>query len=165
MIVIAIVGIVLSAGIPMMWKAMAKDQLAKAVNDVIEGCKTARDRAILRNRPYDFVIRKKSETGAREMTIEESPIKDPSGLAFPGSNQPTREVGSLMGDFPRMLGDEVRIQLIDVNFTDHLEANEVRVRFSQNGTSDEFTVVMERDGKQRHIKVDIITGTAFEVVK
>ena len=37
MIVIAILAIIITAGIPMMWKAMAKNQMAKAVSDVIEG--------------------------------------------------------------------------------------------------------------------------------
>lgn len=164
MIVIAIVGIVMTAGIPMMWKALSKDQLSKAVNDVIEGCKTARDRAILQNRPYDFVIRNRSEKDA-ELTVEAARIKDPSGLAFPGSDKPMREPGSLMGDFPRKLGDDVMIELLDVNFVDHMGATEARVRFYPNGTSDEFTILMKKDGVQRHVRVDIITGTAYEVVK
>src|SRR3954468_7328487 len=119
MIVIAIVGIVMTAGIPMMWKALSKDQLSKAVNDVIEGCKTARDRAILQNQPYEFVIRNKSEKES-ELTIEAAKVRDPSGLAFPGSTATVREPGNIVGDFPRTLGDDVMIQLLDVNFVDHM---------------------------------------------
>ena len=103
MIVIAILAIIITAGIPMLWKAMAKNQMAKAVTDVIEGCKTARDRAILQNRPYDFVIRVLGEHDV-DMNVEATKIKDPSGLAFAGSDQTVREPGSLVGDFPRGAG-------------------------------------------------------------
>jgi prepilin-type N-terminal cleavage/methylation domain-containing protein len=164
MIVIAIVAMVVTAGIPMMWKAMAKDQLGKAVHDVIEGCKLARDRAILHNRPYDFVIRVQGETQV-DMNVEAAKIKDPSGLAFAGSDQPLREPGSLMGEFPRAMGDEVKVTLLDVNFVDHMGAAEAHVRFYPNGTSDEFTIIMERDGVQRHVRADIIAGSVYEVVK
>jgi hypothetical protein len=164
MIVIAIVAIVITAGIPMMWKALAKDQMAKAVHDIIEGCKLARDRAILHNRPYDFEIRIQGEHEV-DLNVESAKIKDPSGLAFPGSDQSVREPGSLVGDFPRKLGDEVNIQLLDVNFVDHMAAAEARVRFFPNGTCDEFTVLLERAGAQRHIRADIITGSVYEVVK
>lgn len=165
MIVVSIMALVMTAGVPMMWKAMTKNELSKAVNDTIEGCKTARDRAILQNRPYDFVIRNRTEKDA-EITVEQSKIRDPAGLAFPGSAATTvREPGSLMGDFPRKVGQDVAVELIAVNFVDHMGASEARVRFYQNGTSDEFTVVFAKDGKQREVKVDIITGTAFEVTK
>lgn len=164
MIVIAIMALIMTAGVPMVWKAMTKDQLSKAVNDTIEGCKTARDRAILQNRPYDFVIRNRTEKEA-EFLVETSKIRDPSGLAFPGSGSVVKEPGSLLGDFPRMLGQDVVIELVAVNFVDHMGASEARVRFYQNGTSDEFSVIFAKDGKQREVKVDIITGTAYEVAK
>ena len=48
MIVMAIVAIILSMGVPSMMRAMEKDDLARAVRDVIEGCKTARDRRFFR---------------------------------------------------------------------------------------------------------------------
>jgi prepilin-type N-terminal cleavage/methylation domain-containing protein len=163
MIVIAIAAMVMTAGIPMMWKMLAKEQLAKAVNDVIEGCKTARDRAILQNQPYEFVIRNKTEKES-ELTIEAAKIRDPSGLAFPGSTATVKEPGSITGDFPRKLGDDVMIQLIDVNFVDHMGFPEARVRFYPNGTSDEFTVVLKKGTVQRQIHLDTITGTAFEVL-
>ncbi len=164
MIVIAIMGIVVTAGIPMMWKMLAKDQMAKAVNDVIEGCKTARDRAILHNRPYEFIVRNRNEHEA-EFDVEAAKIKDPSGLAFPGSDTAIREPGSLVGEFPRMLGSDVIVELIAVNFIDHMGAGEAHVRFYPNGTSDEFTVVLRKDTVQRQVRVDLITGTAYEVVK
>ncbi len=164
MIVIGIVGMVMTAGIPMMWRTLAKNPMAKAVNDVLEGCKLARDMAILKNRPHDFVIRNRSETEA-EMLVEASKIRDPSGLAFPGSDKAPRTGGSLAGEFPRLLGRDVAIELIAVNLVDMMGASEARARFFPNGTADEFTVVFHKDGVRRTVQVDIITGAAFEVVK
>lgn len=162
MIVIAILALVMTAGIPMMTRALSKDQLAKAVNDTLEGCKLARDRAILQNRPYDFVIRNRSEHDA-EMAVEASVLK----VAGPtpgvtAASVGTKEVGSLVGDFPRKLGKDVAIELVYVNLVDLMNASEARVRFNPNGTSDEFTIIYAFNGKRRTIKVDIITGSAWE---
>jgi prepilin-type N-terminal cleavage/methylation domain-containing protein len=164
MIVIGIIAMVMTAGVPMMWRALAKDPLAKAVNDVLEGCKLARDMSILQNKPYEFVIRNRTENDA-EMLVEAAKIKDPSGLAFPGSDKPAHSAGSLASAFPRKLGEDVAVELLAVNLADMMEASEARARFYPNGTADEFTVVFHRNGVRRTVQVDIITGAAFEVIK
>ncbi len=74
------------------------------------------------------------------------------------------EPPTLNTGFPRKLGEDVMIQLIDVNFVDHMQADAARVRFHPNGTSDHFTVVMNWKGKQRTVDLDIITGTPQELV-
>lgn len=177
MIVIGIIALVMTAGVPLMTRAMHKDQLAKAVNDTLEGCKLARDRAILQNKPYDFVIRNRTEKDA-ELLVETARIKDPGVAAKADAISPgpvletgaggppaaaTKEPATLMGDFPRKLGEDVAIEQVFVNMIDHMAAAEARVRFFPNGTSDEFLVTFARDGKRRTIKVDIITGAAWEV--
>ena len=164
MIVIGIIAMVMTAGVPMMTRALSKNQLAKGVNDVLEGCKLARDRAILQNRPYDFVIRNRSETEA-EMTVEPAKVRTGTAAAAASAGAGSKQVGSLVGDFPRPLGHDVAIELIYVNMVDHMDASEARVRFYPNGTSDEFTVILAFQGKRRTIKVDIITGAAWEVTQ
>ena len=171
MIVIGIIALVMTAGVPLMTRAMNKNQLAKAVNDTLEGCKLARDRAILQNKPYDFVIRNRSETDA-EITVETARLKDPGSTpsamaassagtsAAPSSS--AKDPGTLLGDFPRKLGDDVAVELVYVNMIDHMDAAEARVRFYPNGTSDEFMVTFAHNGNRRTIKVDIITGAAWE---
>ena len=178
MIVIGIIMMTISAGIPLVTRALKRDQLASAVNDTLEGCKLARDRAILNNRPYEFVIRNRSENDA-EFAVEPAKIKDaaPAGSAGAGSGSAStitasdtpapkaapKEVGSLVGDFPRKLGKDVAIDFLFVNFIDLMASSEARVRFYPNGTSDEFSVSYAFQGKRRTIKVDIITGAAWEV--
>ena len=175
MIVIGIIALVMTAGIPLMTRAMNKNQLAKAMNDTLEGCKLARDRAILQNKPYDFVMRNRSEKDA-EIAVEEARVKDPGAtpsamsgsaagtLAAPSSAPASaRDSGSLLGDFPRKLGDDVAVEAVFVNMIDHMGASEARVRFYPNGTSDEFMVTFGHQGNRRTVKVDIITGAAWEV--
>jgi prepilin-type N-terminal cleavage/methylation domain-containing protein len=174
MIVIGIIALVMTAGVPMMFRAMNKNPLTKAVNDVLEGCKTARDRAILQNRSYDFVIRPRGE---EDYELQVEPAKDrdadrpshigaPSLAAAPAT--PAQNAPSLVPDFPRAIQHEVVIELLYVNLVnviDQIGAEEARVRFYPNGTSDEFTLVLNYKGQQRTITVDIITGAAYEKVK
>ena len=163
MIVVAIIAIVMTAGVPSMYRAMRKDDLQRAVTDTIEGCKTARDRAILQGVPYEFVL---SESGA--MNVRQAPVELPARAAF---DRPTSEGGARQlpagpySGFPRQLGEDVMIQMIDVNFISHMDAPEARVRFYPNGISDEFTVVYAWRGKQRTVMIDIVTGLASEFVR
>lgn len=160
MIVISIVAVITTAGIPLMWRALAKDDLARAVNDVMEGCKAARDRAILSGQTHEFVVK---ENGALEVAA--APV-DP-GLGAGGGN-PARAAAlpsGVVAAFPRALAKDVAIQLIDVNFRPQMEMPEARVRFFPNGTSDEFTVVMAAKGKQRTVTLDIVTGLPEEYLK
>jgi prepilin-type N-terminal cleavage/methylation domain-containing protein len=182
MIVIAIIMMVITTGIPLVTRVLNRDPLAAAVNDTLEGCKLARDRAILQNRPYEFVIRNRGENDA-EFAVEPAKIKAAgpttassttsssstastiSGASgeTPAPAGSTKEVGSLVGDFPRKLGKDVAIDFLFVNFIDLMDASEARVRFYPNGTSDEFSVSYSYQGKRRTIKVDIVTGAAWEV--
>jgi type II secretory pathway pseudopilin PulG len=168
MIVITIVMMVIATGIPMVSRALNKNQLSKAVNDVLEGCKLARDRAILQNRPYAFIIRAKSEN-EWDMNVEADKSNNrnraaTTGSASAASSATSKDGGSLIAEFPRPFGRDVAFELIYVNLVDQMGAEEARVRFFPNGTADEFTLIMHVQGKRRTIKVDIITGAAYEVV-
>jgi type II secretion system protein H len=162
MIVIAIMAIVMTVGVPSMYRAMRKDDLARAVNDTIEGCKIARDRAIFTGAPHEFVV--VSESG--ELNVRQLPL--PQGRATfsrpPEESAAPVPVGPYAG-FPRSLGEDVMVQMVDVNFISQMEQPEARVRFWPNGTSDEFTIVYMWQGKQRTIMVDLVTGQASEFIR
>ena len=138
----SIVMMVIATGIPMMSRALNKNQLSKAVNDVLEGCKLARDRAILQNRPYVFVIRAKSEH-EWDMNVEPGKSRDAKGGASASPAASSKDGGSLIAEFPRPFGQDVAFELIYVNLVDQMGADEARVRFFQNGTADEFTPTAE----------------------
>ena len=166
MIVIAIIAVIMATGVPSMTRALSKDDLARAMKDTIEGCKTARDRAILQGVPWAFVVH--SESG--ELRVEPAPQEGfrgkPKLLAEEGTSETkSTPPESPYSGFPRKLGEDVMVQLIDVNFIDHMDAPEARVRFFPNGTSDEFTIVFAWKGKQRTVMVDIVTGQATEFIR
>lgn len=162
MIVIVIIGIVMATGVPSIVRGLNRNQLAQAVKDTIEGCKTARDRAILQAVPWEFIVTVE-ENGERQLQVRESPRDEFRMDQAPATGESRgAPPESPYSGFPRKLGNDVLVQLIEVNFQTPAEGSEVRVRFFPNGTSDEFTVVYELGGKQRFIKTDIITGLATE---
>jgi len=167
MIVLAIMAIAMGVGISSMYRALQKDDLARAINDTIEGCKMARDRAILQGVPYEFVV--KSEGGelnvaaAPQRKARRNPDEPEETESTPKTE--TSTAGSTYAAFPRKLGEDVKVELIDVNFTDLMQAPEARVKFYPNGTSEEFTIVYGLGGKQRTVMVDVVTGLANEYKK
>jgi len=53
-----------------------------------------------------------------------------------------------------------------VNLKDQMEADEAHVRFYPNGTSDEFTIVLESKGEIRKISLECVTGLpAVQVIR
>jgi Tfp pilus assembly protein FimT len=160
MVVMAIIAIIMTAGIPSMMRAMEKDDLSRAIHDTIEGCKTARDRAILQGVPWVFIVRENGQLDV-QAAPQEDLRKGTRSTAASGKSLPA----SPYSGFPRHLGEDVMIQLIDVNFINHMEMPEARVRFFPNGTADEFTVVYAWNGRQRSVTIDIVTGQATEYVK
>jgi Tfp pilus assembly protein FimT len=161
MIVIAIIAIIMTTGIPSMVRALQRDDLARAVHDTIEGGKTARDRAILQGIPYEFVLR---ENG--EMDVRALPPEQRISMTVDSKAASTAKLqGAPYSGFPRKLGEDVMIQMVDVNFVNHMQDAEARVRFFPNGTCDEFTVVYAWKGKQRTVMADIVTGEVTEFVR
>ena len=56
MVVVAIMGVILLAGIPSLYKLLQKEGLRKVTSDVVEVCGKARAQAILRGTPVDMVF-------------------------------------------------------------------------------------------------------------
>ena len=157
MIVVAIMGIFLAVGIPSVLRTMKRNNLTTAVNHVIEGCAFAREMAIFRGMPYEFVIH-----SDRSLTVEPAKNWDPlaGGAGGPAgastSAAPSREAQGFKGT----LTDTVFVDALAVNFVDmnQVETDAVRVRFHPNGTSDEFTILLNSEEGQRLITLDIVTG-------
>ena len=131
------------------------------MKDTLEGLKIARDRAILQGVPYEFVVREDGQLNVVPATQPraegESPTLDEE------APKPKSTVEAPYAAFPRQLGENVMVQLIDVNFVDHMQLPEARVRFHPNATCDEFTVVYAFEGEQRVVTVDIVTGIPEEI--
>jgi prepilin-type N-terminal cleavage/methylation domain-containing protein len=159
MIVLAILAIIMTAGIPSMMRALQRDDLARAVHDTVEGCKTARDRAILQGIPYEFILKADGT-----MNVAPAPPEERFSMTVDSHTASQKTEGAPYSGFPRKLGEDVIIQLVDVNFINHMQGDEARARFFSNGTCDEFTVVYSWKGKQRTVTADVVTGLVNELV-
>jgi prepilin-type N-terminal cleavage/methylation domain-containing protein len=152
MIVISIIAIVITAGIPPFARAMRKEGLRKAVSDMVEGCSHARAQAILNGAPTELIIR--AEDG--QISVRPAPVvksDEERDAAAPPKPAPG-------GTFKANLPDDIAIKLLYVNFQDQMEFPEARVRFFPNGTCDEFTVILSSATGEQEVTLDVVTALA-----
>jgi len=65
------------------------------------------------------------------------------------------------GKFSATLPENVWIQILGVNFLELQDADEARVHFYPNGTSDEFTIVLSSTEKEaQKVSLEVVTGIA-----
>lgn len=130
MMVVALLGLTVSLSMPAFLHAIKRQGMNKAETDLLTDCQDARRKAILENQPVDLVIH---------------PLDGTFGV--PGVNDQAQ------------LPDTVVIDILGVNFIQHEKDPEARVRFYQNGTSDEFTIVLHgADGTYRKLYLDTVTA-------
>jgi prepilin-type N-terminal cleavage/methylation domain-containing protein len=130
MMVVAILGLTLSLGIPNIARALKREGMGKLERDLVEACQQARRGAILNNKTTDLVIRPLDRT-----------------FGVPGAFGPAE------------IPNDVVIDIMGVNFIQMEGAEEAHVHFQPNGTSDEFTIVLHgSDGSYRKISLDIVTA-------
>jgi prepilin-type N-terminal cleavage/methylation domain-containing protein len=155
MIVMGIVAIIMTTGVPAFVHAMRKEGLRKAVSDMVEGCSHARAQAILHGLPTELVIR--AEDGSitvRPMQFRKS--DEDSGSVGPEPGGPSTAITTFKANLP----EDIAIKLLYVNFQDQMEYSEARVRFFPNGTCDEFTVILSSPTAEQEVTLDVITGLA-----
>lgn len=166
MITIALIALFMAWGVPNVIRTLRKDAMQQSVSDVMEACSHARARAILSGVPMVVVLRAEDgHINVEPLPGHDRPSPRPSGLT---SNDGGGEQGD-QGQSPAtgmrpislQLDDSVAVELLDVNFRDHMKAAEARVRFFPNGTSDEFAIVLRSgSGQVSKISLDVVTGTA-----
>jgi prepilin-type N-terminal cleavage/methylation domain-containing protein len=134
MMVVAIIGLTLTLGIPGFLRSLKKEGMRKAESDLVEACQDARRAAIMNNQTTDLVFH---------------PLD--SSFEVPGSFEKAT------------LPDNVVIEIMGVNFIQVEKAEEARIHFFPNGTSDEFTIVIRStsDGAVRMIHLDTVTALAI----
>jgi prepilin-type N-terminal cleavage/methylation domain-containing protein len=167
MIVVAIMGVVLTMGVPIVYKAWHKAPMSKAISDIIEVCSHARAMAILQGREVDVVFHPREgrfEVGASAVPPPgpaqpgSPPIPAPAPAPFPSTTAPAAGSG-LSG----RLSDRVLIEMMDINKLPHefRDDDVARVRFYPNGTCDELTLILVSDtNERREITLEITTGLA-----
>jgi prepilin-type N-terminal cleavage/methylation domain-containing protein len=133
MMVVAIIGLTLTMGIPSIVRTIKKEGMRKAESELLEACQSARRSAIMDNKTTDLVI------------------------------HPVDRTFEVSGAFPQAeLPADIMIDIMGVNFIQLEQAPEARVHFYPNGTSDEFTILIHStaDGSYRKISLDTVTALA-----
>lgn len=159
MVAIGIMAVVLAMGMPAIYKSLRQEGIRKACADLLEGCVQARAQAILQGVAADFVIRAEDGTLSIQMVPDSRPRSMNELTVNLRDNTEAR--GPAAPSFSARLPENVAVELLDINFVDHMDAGEARVRFHPNGTSDEFTIVLRsEDGEVRKISLEVVTGIA-----
>lgn len=169
LLVVGILAIILAMGVPPMARLMQKEPLRQAASDVMEALAQARAQSILHGVPAEFILGVDLADKAVAVTV--ALVPSPSdGLSRGGGGS-----GAARGDsdrdavpqkltmpFQARLPNDVRVTFLDVNFTDQMKSTDedVRVRFFANGTSDDFTIVLEDRAEKRKVSLDPVTGLA-----
>jgi Tfp pilus assembly protein FimT len=168
LIVIAILGLVLAIAAPQILPTYRREPLRRAANDVVEGLRAARAKAILEAAPVEFVLYGGADgrmTVNRIVVPHENTAADRTGDAQ-GSEEESKPIEASAPGFEARLDGEVAVTLVEVNFKDQMKEEQARVRFFPNGTSDDFTVVLESRAGVRKISLDAVTGLAdLEVLR
>ncbi|MCF7765904.1 MAG: type II secretion system GspH family protein [Verrucomicrobia bacterium] len=167
MIVISIMMVVMTVGIPAFVRALDKQGLRKAVNDVVEGCSHARSQAILRGVPMEFVIRAEdfSLMVRPAAGFSTGPTAPPVSVAE--SVVQTQAPAKTVPPFSRHFPDGVLVSELWVNTKPLLDLPEARVRFYPNGTCDEFKIMLiSLEEGEKLISLDVVTGLSeVEVIR
>jgi prepilin-type N-terminal cleavage/methylation domain-containing protein len=132
MIVIAIIALTLSVGVPAMFRVAGKDSLRATTTGIMDACHFARAQAILTGTTQDLVIRPRDGT-----------------FTAPGMTETVT------------IPQRIRVDELSVNFVDVREWPEVHVRFFPNSTCDEFTIVLNAERNEyRKISLETVTSRA-----
>jgi len=156
MIVVAIMGIVMTMSVPIVYKMWRKAPLRQAVKDIVEVCSNARARAIMQDTTTEVVIHPKEnrvELAGGGVSTAASP--GGGAVALGGT-------GAAGSGLSAQLSDRVIIEMLDVNMSgvEFNDFDEVRIRFYPNGVSDEMRMILF-DGRDRMgIELEITTGLA-----
>jgi prepilin-type N-terminal cleavage/methylation domain-containing protein len=156
LIVVSLLAILVTTGVPAIFRALKQDPMRQAVTDLVEACSFARAHAILGGVSMEMVIA--ADGGA--IRVERAREKQPAIGRELAVAQPTAVPSRSQFLRPMHLHEDVAVELLYVNLRDQMHEAQARVRFYPNGTSDEFAVVLRHDEKVRKIELDIITGLA-----
>jgi len=159
MMVVAIIGLMMAMGVPAILQTLHEEPLRKAVNDVMNICSHARAQAVLHGVTTTVVFHPRSGEVAlagiasTNTTDNFTPPATPSGETV-GAVPDASALNSTQ------FGNGVIIDMLDVNLTEYKDADEARVHFFPNGTSDEMTLILHYGDQYRKITLEVTTALA-----
>jgi prepilin-type N-terminal cleavage/methylation domain-containing protein len=145
MVVVAIMGIILAAGIPSLYAFFHKTGFRKSMSDILETCQSARSKAIMTGKYADLVIH------PREGRLEVAGDSPKSGYGT-------------WAHSAKIEGARLAALRINNSNDDLSQVEEVRVRFYPDGKCEEMTMLLEPDeGGKRGITLEITTGLPMQL--
>jgi prepilin-type N-terminal cleavage/methylation domain-containing protein len=185
LVVLAILSIVATIGVPAVLQVAKKNPLRQAVSDLTEACQNARMLAILRGERTELVI----DANERSLQVRFAPQAPagrshrpgdafagpgPEDEAPPGDGGAAPATTAELQPFRATLPENVEFSRLVVNLQDMIfgpeaiDAVQARVRFYPNGTCDAFLahLLWGETREERKITLEITTGReAIEVVR
>jgi prepilin-type N-terminal cleavage/methylation domain-containing protein len=161
MIVVAIMAIVMTMSVPLVYKVWRKAPLRKAVSDIVEICSHARARAIMQGTPTAVVFHPKLNRLEVSSAATPPPPPDQEG----GTSEFHPAPAATGSGLSAQLSSDVVIEELDINMSgiEFNDAETATVRFYPNGISDEMRMILF-DGRDRvGIELEITTGLASVV--
>jgi len=155
MIVIAIMAIVMTMGLPAIYRIWHKETLPKTVREITDVLDNARSLAILQGNVTEVVFH--ARDGRFELV----------GGGGGGSTRGNQEFSSDFGTPPAatsgksgQIPEEIGVAQLKVNGVSCMDFDSARVRFYPNGTCDELRLVLLRpdNGDSRGIFLEVTTG-------
>jgi prepilin-type N-terminal cleavage/methylation domain-containing protein len=173
MIVVGIIGLIAGISIPAIYHAMHPESLQAGVNDVVDACAKARARAIWESKTvYLRIVPVTGEYQVTDAPADAAPVdltapppagttaEAPATAAKPAPETTENGEVKVSKGLSGQLSDHLRIDMLDVNFRECKDDDEVRVRFYPNGTCDEFTIILHSldTGESRRISLELVTA-------
>jgi type II secretion system protein H len=136
MVVVAIMGIILAAGIPSLYGFFHKEGLRKTTSDIVETIQSARAAAILSGSTTELIFH------PHDGTCETASTKGGYGAWAHSAKM-----------------QDCTIEMLDVNLQECKDLDKVKVRFFPSGTCDEMTLVLQSNsGEWRKISLELTTA-------
>jgi type II secretory pathway pseudopilin PulG len=154
MVVVGIMGLILAAGIPSLYRMVQKEGMRKVTSEVVEVCGKARAQAILRGTPVDVMFypleHRLTISGVSAPAPQSAEdILDEKPAVTPGAGQSA------------LIPEDFSIEMLDINLSEYRESEWARVRFYPNGMSDELTLVLRSPKNEyKKITLEVTTGLA-----
>ena len=143
MIVVAIIGLIESMGVPSIVQTLRKEGMRKTVSDVIKLCGDARAEAIFSDQPVQldfYPADKKLElAGMPPRGASELPVKSVQSVILPAN---------------------VDIDMLDIDMIDCRAQPKASVKFYPNGTCDELTLILHSGDDWQKITLEYSTALA-----
>jgi Tfp pilus assembly protein FimT len=135
MVVVAIIALIIGAGIPSLYGVFHKEGLRKSTSDIMDTCQSARAQAIMSGTTSELVFH------PREGTCEASVSGNHGNWAHSAK-----------------LEDCV-VEMLDINLQECKDFDTAKVRFFPNGTCDEMTLILQtKNGDWRKVTLEITTA-------